>query len=608
MQGLFGALQIAQRGLAANQIGMQITGHNISNANTPGYSRQRVELTEALPLQIPPNGVLGMGVEISSIIRIRNTFIDQQLSREQTLQGYYSQLNDYMTQVEATINEPGDTGLNSRINTFFNAWQEVSKYPANSSMRIAMAENGKVLTEDISAMYTRLDAIKTDINDNIYETVNQINEMAEQIASLNDGIAKLEVTGDHANDYRDQRDKLVEEMAKMVNIETSEQADGTINVYIPGFMIVNGVTSAPLEAQVDGTIDRYRADLFKIGTPDGMMDINVQGGKLKALLDMRDGYVNDYQNDLNYIAQTLADSVNELQTSGYDLNGNRGEAFFDTGNKDGTSIYKITAGTSLLDITDVEKPLNDDDNLGMLTVSSGIVSINGINVSIDAEHDSLKTIVTKINNANTGVSASIGPMNRLVLRADVDSGFKITSIQDLTSNLFEKLNILSVSGAYPENSLAVGAGIEFTPSDPPAQALKINNNMLTTPSKIAAAVGIDTDNDGVWDTPTALNDGTNALNIAQIQDQTLMQSGKSTINVYYQRFVTKIGFDSQRAQALEENQTVQVTALEERREAVSGVSLDEEMANMIQYQNAYAASARFMSSVQEMLDALVNSI
>ena len=87
-----------------------------------------------------------------------------------------------------------------------------------------------------------------------------------------------------------------------------------------------------------------------------------------------------------------------------------------------------------------------------------------------------------------------------------------------------------------------------------------------------------------------------------------MQSGKSTINVYYQRFVTKIGFDSQRAQALEENQTVQVTALEERREAVSGVSLDEEMANMIQYQNAYAASARFMSSVQEMLDALVNSI
>ncbi len=608
MQGLFGALHIAKRGLMASQIGMQVTGHNISNANTPGFSRQRVDFTESLPLNYPPVGVLGMGVEVASILRVRDTFIDQQLSRERTLEGYFGQMNDYLTQVEATVNEPSDIALNSRLNRFFASWQEISKYPGNSSIRIAVAEEGRMIADDIRNMYSRLDAIKTDVNNNVAATVDDINEYASKIAHLNDNIAKMEVGGDSANDYRDERDRMVDELSQLVNITTAEQQDGTINVYIPGYMLVNGIIASPLMAQVDGSVDRYRNDLYSITAANGSMSVNIQGGKLKALLDVRDEYVNKYQDNLNYIAQTLSDSVNELQTTGYDINGVQGAQFFRMGSVDGRSAYKISAGSNELDITDTEKPLNDTANLGMLSVTSGQVSINGVNIYIDGEHDTLKSIVEKINNAGAGITAAIGPMNKLVLRADASKGFKIESIQGITSNLFEKLNILSTSGSYPENSLASGAGIEFTPESPPAMTIRINADITAMPSRIAAAAGKDTDNDGIWDSPVALTDGTNALRIGQLQDLKLMEGGRITINGYYQESITEIGFDAERAQMLVDNQAVMVNALEQRRESISGVSLDEEMTNMIQYQHAFAASARFMSSVQEMLDVLVNMI
>lgn len=608
MQGLFGALHIAKRGLMASQIGIQVTGHNISNANTPGFSRQRVDFTESLPLNYPPIGVLGMGVEVSSILRVRDTFIDQQLSRERTLEGYFGQMNDYMTQIEATVNEPSDIALNARLNRFFASWQEISKYPGNSSIRIAVAEEGRMIADDIRNMYQKLDAIKSDVNNNVFATVENINRYASKIAHLNDNIAKMEVNGDSANDYRDERDRLVEQLSQLVNITTSEQKDGTINVYIPGYMLVNGINHNPLMAQVDGKVDRYRNDLFSVTAADGSMSVNIQGGSLKALLDVRDVYVNKYQDNLNYVAQTLADSVNEVHTTGYDLNGVKGDVFFRMGSIDGRSAYKITAGTNELDITDIEKPLNDSANLGMLTVTSGRVSINGKAIYIDAENDSLKMIVDKINTAGTGVTATIGPMNKLVLRSDAEKGFKIESIQGLTSNLFEKLNILTTGGSYPENSLASGAGIEFTPAAPPAMSIRINADITAMPSRIAASAGKDTDNDGIWDATVALSDGTNALRIAQLQDVKLMQGGRTTVNGYYQETITEIGFDTERAQMLVDNQTVMVSALEQRRESISGVSLDEEMTNMVQFQHAFAASARFMSTVQEMLDVLVNMI
>lgn len=608
MQGLFGALHIAKRGLMASQIGIQVTGHNISNANTPGFSRQRVDFTESLPLNYPPIGVLGMGVEVASILRVRDSFIDQQLSRERTLEGYFGQMNDYMTQIEATVNEPSDIALNARLNRFFASWQEISKYPGNSSIRIAVAEEGRMIADDIRNMYQKLDAIKTDVNNNVFATVENINQYAAKIAHLNDNIAKMEVNGDSANDYRDERDRLVDDLSKLVNITTAEQQDGTINVYIPGYMLVNGINDNPLKAQVDGTVDRYRNDLFSVTAADGSMKVNIQGGSLKALLDVRDVYVNKYQDNLNYVAQTLADSVNEVHTTGYDLNGVLGDVFFRMGNVDGRSAYKITAGTNELDITDIEKPLNDSANLGMLSVTSGRVSINGVSIYIDGEHDSLQSIVDKINTAGTGVTATIGPMNKLVLRADAEKGFKIESIQGLTSNLFEKLNILSTGGSYPENSLASGAGIEFTPAAPPALSIRINADITAMPSRIAASAGKDSDNDGIWDSPVALSDGTNALRIAQLQDVKLMQGGRTTVNGYYQETITEIGFDAERSQMLVDNQAVMVNALEQRRESISGVSLDEEMTNMVQFQHAFAASARFMSSVQEMLDMLVNMI
>ena len=608
--GLFNSLHIGTRGLMASQMGMQITGHNISNANTEGYSRQRVQLSSSSVVQkVPGIGVVGTGVDIVTVERVRNIFLDNQITEENSKKGYYDTYSNYLGQVESFLNEPTDVSLNERLDRFWNGWNELSKNPSSTSIRTAVAEEGKALASDINKLYDHFDSLRTDINNDIKVTVDKINNIGKKIADLNQNITRMEINGDKANDYRDERNRLLDELSGLVNITTTDNNDGSINVYIPGYQLVGGKEYSPMKVKIDGSLDKYRDDLYRLTSEkDENIDIKPLQGKLKALFDLRDSELGGVQRKLDYMAITISDNVNEIVQHSFDLDGNKGIRFFKEFNSDSRGIYKIVSGTNLMDVKDVNKPLNDNDNFGQLGIKSGRISLNGKSVFIDADKDSLKDVVNKINSAGAGIRASISPLNQLVLRAEDSKDFKIDALQDATSDFFEKMNILSTGGSYPENSLAQGVELEYTPSEPPAKRLAVQSDVLSYPRKIAIAKGEDTDNDGVYDTAVATSDGTNGLLIANLRDEKLMNQATATVNDYYRSMISTVGFLKERNDMVKDNQTLLVEGLKKKRESQSGVSLDEEMTNMIQFQNSYAANAKYISSVSQMIDTLINRL
>jgi flagellar hook-associated protein 1 FlgK len=459
MTSTFVGIETALRGLLAQQQALDLTGHNITNANTPGYTRETANMQTTLPVQVAPGIQLGTGVDVTSIQRIRDSFLDVQLRAQTMLQGSAQAKQDGLSQVESVLNEPSDTGLSALLGQYWAAWQNVANSPEDTATRQALVEAASGLATGLNTLSSQLSTFQSQTAQSAQLTVGEINSDAADLTSLNVSIFNAVAGGNAPNDLMDQRDQILDKLSQLGNVSTTDNGDGTIKVTFDGVTLVDGQTQRSI-AESGGTIANDAP------TPE-TATVGATNGKLGALIALRDTTLPSYRSQLDTVASTLITQTNALQAGGVDANG--------------------------------------------VTQTGGV-----------------------------GLDGSTGK-----------PFFSGTNASDIA--------------------------------------------VAVTAQQVAAA-----------STAGLPGDNTNALRIAAMaNDTTLAPLGGASIDGAYSQLVTTIGSDSADAQRAVTNATVLVDSLTNRRESVSGVSLDEEMTNLIRYQQGYSAAARALTSLDDAIELLI---
>lgn len=457
MYGANVGLEIGKRALLAQQLSLNITGHNIANVNTPGYTRQQAILSSNQPLTMP-FGSVGTGVDISNIRRIRSLFLDQQMRGETQKLGKWSFLSQSWSQVESIFSEPEDTGFSAVLDQFWNSWQDLANNPQSEAARISVREQGLLLVNSFHHISSQLSDLKTSLDDDITKVTEEVNSIAAQIASVNQSISTSELSGNAANDLRDRRDYLIDQLSEYVDVGVEEQPGGSMTVYLGSMAIVEGNAHVDLVTKVVPQDNSY---VHKVQFKGTGIDLQHAGGQLEGLIEMRDKNVAGKQEELDTLARELVRTINDVHRAGYGARGSTGANFFDA----------TTTGAA-----DIE----------------------------------LDTLITKdVNYIAAGVTSEAG-------------------------------------------------------------------------------------------------DNANALNIAALRNSLTVNGNQATFNDYYNSVIGEIGIKTKEADALMINQQALVTQIDNSRQSLEGVSLDEEMANMIQQQHAYSAAAKVITAMDEALDTIIN--
>lgn len=357
MRTTFGTFNIATSGLFASQRSLDIVSNNISNANTEGYSRQKVLQRASLPIGGDPRGIVGTGVEAYDIVRIRSEYVDTKYWGQVKAYNEWKAKSDGLTQVEAIFNEPSDTGIRKVMDDFFASIEELVKKASDNTNRVNVIEKAVTLSNTINGFGNQIvDSIR-DMNFTIKSKVNQVNALASQITDLNKQIFNMELDGSKANALRDQRSTLVDELSQIVNITVNENTgDGGakyFNIKIGGISLVNHyqVNKLTIDNSADIDIEKFgtgEISQIKWAGVDGspLEEVKIESGELKGLLDLRDGTGENntyrglpyYLEQLNRFSRDFASAFNQQHKAGVDLNGDAGINFFDEPDGDWENI------------------------------------------------------------------------------------------------------------------------------------------------------------------------------------------------------------------------------------------------------------------------------
>jgi flagellar hook-associated protein 1 FlgK len=314
MISTFFGLQTALSGILAQQRALDVTAHNIANANTVGFSRQEAQLVASPAYSYPAvsnsgePGQIGTGVDVQAYRRIRDMFIDVQLRAQSMRQGYYGAKSDGLEQVELAFAEPSDNGLNAQFQRFWNAWHDLANAPENLATRQALVQSAASLADSFRTLDTQLQTIAAQTAQNASMTITEVNQIGAQILNLNVQIANAVATGNTPNDLYDQRDVLVDRLAELGNVTVTTGPLDAIDVTFGGAALVSGVTSSATLAESDMT--------------------SLTSGRLAGLIELRDTTLPGFRTDLDAVAAALVTQVNAVHTTGYDLSGATGISFF----------------------------------------------------------------------------------------------------------------------------------------------------------------------------------------------------------------------------------------------------------------------------------------
>jgi flagellar hook-associated protein 1 FlgK len=329
MTQLFGVLSSGASALLTQQRAINVTGNNIANVNTPGYSRQRVNLETGTPtetgLGLMPSGVTSSGIE-----RIYDRFIGEQLNNENANLGRWEARQGMLERVEVVFDESGGYGLNQALSDFWNAWQDLSLNPTGTTERTMVAATSQGLADTIRQKYGDLEQIQADIDTAVEGGVEAVNRLVAQIADLNQKIARTETGGTKANDYRDSRDLVLKQLAEVIDIKSYENAEGQVVVSVAGGrpLVESGNTwQLQTQTNADGHTDVLWPDIS-----GGAVVISgeITGGKIGGWLQTRDAQVVGYQDQLDALADELRTQINVIHASGFGLGGTTGTNLFDS--------------------------------------------------------------------------------------------------------------------------------------------------------------------------------------------------------------------------------------------------------------------------------------
>ena len=330
MGSTFSGIELGKRSIMANTDAITTAGHNISNANTEGYSRQRVQMKEFDPLYRPDltrterAGMIGQGISVESINRIRDEFLDQRIVGQANQEGYWDTRSKYYMMLEQIYNEPDDVSVRSNMDKFWEAWQELSIHPENQAARQSVVTRGETLTDSIKQRWESLSGVSNLVDSDIKATVRQVNSYAKQIADINGEIVRSKAMGDNPNDLMDRRDLLVDKLSKLVNVTTDYRDNDEFLVHVDGHVLVQG--SFP--RQIDFAPKNDGSGYNKLVWSDNRNDAYFSGGQLGALVELRDVDIRKEIQSLNTLTMNFSDLVNDVHRNAMGANGVTGLDFF----------------------------------------------------------------------------------------------------------------------------------------------------------------------------------------------------------------------------------------------------------------------------------------
>lgn len=351
MSGWIG-FNTAVSGLLTSQRKLYVTNHNIANANTEGYSRQVATQSSTAPHRLPGIGFVGTGTTITSVDRVRDSYLDYKYRTENAALGEWEVKRNTLLDIEHILKETQHEGLSKYVDGFFKSLEDLSKNPSDDSYRVAVREKAIALTNHLNETVTKLYNLEKDVNYQINAQIKKVNDIGSQIRNLNEQIYKLEIDGQKANDLRDKRDLLVSELSKIVNVQVSEQ-DGKYKVSIGGASLVEHTNLSKLKDPPATVVSRISGEnLVQVQWENGNK-VTLKSGELKGLLDVRDGSgangeyggVPYYVERLNDFARVFAKKINEVHKDGVTANGETNINFF----YEPTDPEEITAATIKID-------------------------------------------------------------------------------------------------------------------------------------------------------------------------------------------------------------------------------------------------------------------
>ncbi|MEM7181324.1 MAG: flagellar hook-associated protein FlgK [Spirochaetota bacterium] len=634
MGSTFSGIEIGKRGLATHRQAIQTTGHNISNADNKHYSRQRVVSGATDPIYEPAlnraqvAGQIGQGSEITVIERIRDSFIDDKINETTTLKEYWQTKNDYLYRMEGVFGEPGGTTIRTQLDQFWSSWEELANYPEESAHRAVVKEKAIGLSTRIKDAFGKLDSLQKQANRELVSRTEMLNSLAGTVRDLSVRIAKAEAMGDQPNDLYDKRDKAVEEMSALADINVGRSDKDEFMVFVGQQVMVQGskLEKIRLEGnpQKDGGVDLYWEQTGK--------QVLLKSGKLQGLMEVRDVLLREKIDQLDSLALNVKDVTNEIHRDGFGMNGKTNVDFFNNrplanntfaeidsdgdGVNDKTAVFRVTGKTSI----DAARPLGLS---GTITLQKSDEKSSAVYIPY-REDDTLKAVMQRINNSEAGVTAYMNHDNQLALKARIatdspKNNFMIRHLEDSGNLLVGMTGILVSSGrAGSFDYKRVGElnklqspleDVSFTPHFHPASNMEISAEIQNNSKSIAASRGKDIGGTGDYNTPNGFKDGSNALLLATaLRDKPVMFETDKTVGDFYNSMISQLGTQAREAKQEAETQQAVLVEYENLRQSVMGVSLDEEMANMVQFQHSYNASAKMIQTYSEMLDTIINRL
>lgn len=374
MSSAFRGLGIGISAIFANQRALDVTGHNISNVNTPGYTRQMISNSSAFYQKLGQSGngnsmQLGYGVDVQEIRQYRDEFLDKKFKKESTELGYWESRLSSIEELETVFSVNSEDGLQAAMNNFWNSWEQLSKPTGGLVARSMVKENAIALVEIVKNMDSLMVSFRRSKDKEIIENIDKINDIAKDVAGLNLEISKIESHGVTANDLRDQRNYLIDELAKKAKIQVLEGS--TINISLEGRMLVEGSRYEQI-----GTIpDTNNSGFVQLVWKGSNEKLELSGGSIKSLVEARDTVVKGYREKLNEFVKGIAAEVNAIHITGYGVKDNVQRNFFVNG-LDGTAnnidLETIAFNPELNDfdnIASAEEASNYEDNRIALKIS-----------------------------------------------------------------------------------------------------------------------------------------------------------------------------------------------------------------------------------------------
>lgn len=563
MGSLFSALDIARSGMTAAQIQLDVTGNNIANVNTPGFSRQRAILEERFPALLAA-GPIGRGVSVAEIQRIRDAFLDQAFQRQAPNSGSSAVQTQYFNLLEDVFLEPSENGFGTRLDRFFDALNDFANNVESPPVREALISEANAMAGSLNGLISRFDQLRTNANEEVRNLVPEINSLANRISNINRQIRLSEGGGSNASGLRDQRGVLIDQLSRLINITTREDSSGQIHIQIGSAVLVDSSGARDLIAFRNSALDPERSDLVELRFADDNSLVDVTNGEVFGALQIRDTAIPELDARIDQIAAALIEQINRIHSQGNGTQ-NLSGTITSTNNVTGAATALVSAGLPFA-VTPGAFDVVVYDNTGTPTTTT-------ITITATTTLNDLATALNAIPNFSASVSGQ-------QISLGANAGFTFSFSNDST-------NVLP----------ALGINGFFTGRD--ARSIGVNADLEANPAWITSSFSSDVLNTG---------DNAAALQMAALRTALVLESGTATIADFYQTTVAKLGIDSRAARdnlAVDEQFLLN---LEARRQEVSGVNLDEEVTNLLLYQRAYEASARVINVTDRMLDALFSIV